>query len=793
MSRFSLTILASSISAALYVPTVIAASDSVPSDSIPSDSIPGGTRPSLQELPTKDQCLINDQDIEATNQLPINVEADSLEATNGETAVYQGDVIVTQGNRTITADSVTFNQEDDIVVASGNVTFSDGEFQSTSDQVTADLITDEVSLVNTRYQMLCEQGRGEAVFISKDGRGTYKLSDGTITSCPEGNHSWRMRASTIEVDQEEEQATLYGPRFEVLDVPIFYVPYMTLPLNDARKTGLLYPTFSYGSSDGAQVDIPVYWNLAENYDLTTTFRYLEKRGLQLDGEFRYLSPYGLSTLDGEYLGNDQKYDDQERWGFQFEHDGIVNEHWKLRADYSRVSDVEYFQEVDSRIGNREDGQLVQEGSVSYRSESWDTTLSVRDFQVLADTDNQPYRLLPQITANYYAPNIYGPLDFDLISHVSVFDTDASDRPTATRVHIEPGFTLPIGNPWATWTTEARLLATHYEQDFDASLYTELDESVTRILPEFRTHTGLVLERDTSVFLGYTQTLEPQLQYVYVPEKDQSNIFWYDTTLLQTDYYGLFRSRQYSGVDNIASANQLSYGASSRFFDTEFKERLAISFGQIFYIDRKTNSTQEDERSNYSAWAVEIDFKYGDNIFYHGGIQYDIETTAVQHSNSTLEYRRDAGFVQANYRFVSKDYINETVGDNIRDSDGNLNIDEITKDGISQVGLLTGYQINRNWNTQLHYFYDLTIQEELEWLANLTYTDDCWYIGFTYSNQLRSWSSTGMNFYDSNPVYENNLSLNIGIIGFGKPQKINEYDISGSKNSLGYGRPFVLND
>ncbi|WP_394245242.1 LPS assembly protein LptD [Vibrio astriarenae] len=780
MSRFPLTLLATSISAALYIPQAIASNDS-------------GS--SVQELPTKDQCLVSDQEVEDINQLPINVEADSLEAINGEKAIYQGNVIVTQGNRKMTADSVTLHQDENIVVATGNVSFNDGQFKSTSDKATNNLTTTEISLENTKYEMLCEQGRGDAVYITKDGRGVYELSDGTITSCPEGDNSWKMKASSIEVNSDEQQATLYNPRFEVLDVPIFYMPYMTLPLSDARKTGFLYPTVSYGSSDGYEFDIPVYWNLAPNYDLTTTFRYMEKRGLQLDGEFRYLSNFGLTTLDGEYLGQDKKYEDEDRWGFQFKHNGIIDNHWKVTADFSKVSDVQYFQEVDSRIGNREDGQLVQEGAVSYRSANWDTTLLVRDFQVLTSSDNKPYRLLPQLKANYYAPEIYRNLDFDLISHISVFDTDATDMPTATRVHIEPGLTLPFGNSWGSWTTEARLLATHYEQNLDnVTADTDLEESVTRVLPEFRTHAGIVLERDTALYQGYTQTLEPQVQYVYVPYENQSNISTYDSTLLQADYYGLFRSRQYSGVDRIEAANQFSYGASTRFYDDEYKERLAISFGQILYVDRKNSVKENEDNPNYSAWAIEADFNYDDYIFYHGGIQYDIKSSAVQHANTTLEYRHSGGYVQANYRYVSKEYIEETLGDSIDDlSDLGSGIDSITKDGISQVGLLTGYQINRNWNAQVHYFYDLTIQEDLEWLANLNYTSDCWYVGFTYSNQLRNWSANGANFYDSNPVYENNLSINFGIVGFGTSVRTDEYNISGSKNSLGYGRPFILNE
>lgn len=66
---------------------------------------------------------------------------------------------------------------------------------------------------------------------------------------------------------------------------------------------------------------------------------------------------------------------------------------------------------------------------------------------------------------------------------------------------------------------------------------------------------MVFERDMEMLApGYTQTLEPRAQYLYVPYRDQSKIYNYDSSLLQSDYSGLFRDRTYGGLDRIASAN-----------------------------------------------------------------------------------------------------------------------------------------------------------------------------------------------------------------------------------------------
>ncbi|PMG35653.1 LPS assembly protein LptD [Vibrio splendidus] len=730
---------------------------------------------------------------ENETQLPAHVESDRLEAINGDKAIYSGDVRVTQGNKTILADNVTLHQQENIVVAEGNVNFSDGQIKSISDRATNNLTTDEMTLENTDYEFLCEPGRGDAVYVSKTGKAVYEIEDGSITSCPIGDNAWRLRASSISVDQDEEQATFYNPRFEIQSIPVFYLPYLTVPVGDTRKTGFLYPTVSYGSSDGFEAEIPVYWNLAPNYDLETTFKYMQERGTQLNSKFRYLSDFGSGSIESEYLPDDKKYSEKgDRWGAQLQHSGIYQQSWLFEVDYSKVSDIDYFTDLSSGIGNREDGQLLQEGKATYRSQNWDASVLVRDFQVLTASNNLPYRLMPQLEYNYYAPEVMEYLDFDMISHVSMFDTDASGKPSANRIHVEPGITIPVGNTWGTWTTEARLLGTYYQQDLDGvdtgsgSDYEGLEESVSRVIPEFRSHAGVVLERDTTIVGNYTQTLEPQVQYLYVPEEDQSDIGLYDTTLLQTDYYGLFRSRKYSGVDRIAAANQVSYGASSRFFDDEYKERLNISFGQIFYFDKDTKQTLSsegsDNKTNYSSWAIEMDFNYDDYLFYHGGVQYDIDTSAMQLANSTIEYRFGGGYIQTNYRYVTEEYINETV---------DFDVSSITRDGISQAGLLGAYQISPKWNTSAQYFYDLTTQENLEWLARLNYKSDCWYIGFTYSNRLTN------NISDPNttPEYENNFSVNFGIVGFGTNIGSDSGAVgdSSSDNSLSYGRPFFLNN
>ncbi|HAS6349240.1 TPA: LPS assembly protein LptD [Vibrio vulnificus] len=776
MQHFSRTFLAASIATALFASNAQAEATQ---------------NNSAQKMPTTDQCLVQSEENDANAEIVI--QADNLQAINGDKAVYSGDVEVIQGNKRITAQSVTLHQQDNIVVAEGNVTFNDGEVKASSSKITNNMTDETFALENTEYQFICQQGRGQAAYIAKTGQAVYELEDGSITSCPADDNSWRLVASKIEVDQDEETAIFYHPRFEVLDVPVFYAPYLTLPIGNTRKTGFLFPSVSYGSSDGLEIEIPFYWNIAPNYDLTLTTLYMQQRGVKQDADFRYLTDgWGAGELKGEYLPGDDKYQEQNRWGYQYKHDGIINKQWLVSLDYSQVSDIDYFRDLSSDLGNREDGQLLQQGKVAYRSEHWDMSLQVRDFQVLLPDNNQPYRLLPQMKFNYYTPLFGNYLNFDLKSELTEFNTKDKSKPNALRAHVEPSLIVPLSTSWATWTTEARLLATYYEQDLeqltDADLKATLDEKITRVLPEYRSHARLYLEREAQLFEGYTQSLEPQLQYLYIPEEQQDTIYNYDTTLLQTDYYGLFRSRKYSGIDKIASANQLSYGASTRFFDDEHKERLNISFGQIYYIDKKTKLTgNKEETSNYSSWAVETDFNYDDYLFYHGGIQYDIDLNQMQLANSTLEYQFADGFIQGSYRYVTKDYIEDTISFE--------ELDKVTRKGISQAGIVGAYNINRHWSASGQYYYDLTEEIDLEWMASLRYQSDCWYIGFTYTNQLVKWRNDVIGGDNNEAVYDTNISVNFGIQGFATKNKADTAakELDSSDNAITYGRPFYLNN
>ncbi|WP_318407925.1 LPS assembly protein LptD [Photobacterium leiognathi] len=765
-------------------------------------------------------CIAPKDRKEDTNNLPINIEANSAKAKNNHQAVYTGDVIIKQGTRTIAADKVTLQQPENIVTAKGNVFYHDGGIEMEAKQLQSDLNTKDSQLDDAVYRMTCQAGRGEAEQIDKrnvDGTQFYKMKDGTYTTCPEGNKSWRFAAGSLERDGESPFADLYNARFEVLNVPVFYLPWLRIPVTKERMTGFLYPTLTYGSRNGMEYEAPFYWNIAPNYDLTLTPKYMNHRGLQTTAKFRYLNEFGNGQVVGEYMGHDKKagfadyqLDDNKPnsgkyWGFQWKHSGIINENWLVNIDYSRVSDYKYFERgLDSSIGEREDNNLLQTAEVSYRNANWDTMLMVRDFQLLKDPDEaesskdnrSPYRLMPQLSSTYYKTDLGYGLDFKMPMSISKFENSSIFKPDADRVTFEPTLTLPYATPWWSVTTQAKVNYAHYNQDKKEldknSDFDDLKGSVDRVVPEFRVNSSLYFERDTSI-LGshYTQSLEPQIQYLYIKDVDQKGIYnpfdyvggGYDSTRLQQDYYGLFSDRTYSGNDYIAPANQFTIGASTRYFDEDFKERFSLSVGQIFYIDKPVNKgTDNKEAKSYSATAVETEFNLDDNLFLKSSMQYDSSENEIQQGSTTVEYRNGGVFIQPSYRYVSSDYLTKYVNNPNPIIPGTKD----KRDGISQLGLSVGFPVSDSIDVKADYFQDMNVNKMLESKVGFTYRSACWMIGLSYNRYAKDPLSQDFTEYDSNVSFSFSLLGLQGMRPFGKSS-----DDGG--NILSYGDPFTLNN
>ncbi|MBE3329977.1 LPS assembly protein LptD [Enterobacter cloacae complex sp. P27C] len=713
-----------------------------------------------------------------TNSLPVTITADSSKGTYPDNATFTGNVDINQGNSRLQADEVQLHQKQPegavepvrTVDALGNVHYDDNQVILKGPKAWSNLNTKDTNVWEGDYQMVGRQGRGKADLMKQRGENRYTiLENGSFTSCLPGSNTWSVVGSEVIHDREEQVAEIWNARFKLGPVPVFYSPYLQLPVGDKRRSGFLIPNAKYSTTNYFEFYLPYYWNIAPNMDATITPHYIHKRGnIMWENEFRYLTQAGAGLMELDYLPSDKVFQDEHptegdkhRWLFYWQHAGVMDQVWRFNVDYTKVSDSSYFNDFSSKYGSSTDGYATQKFTVGYAVQNFDATVSTKQFQVFSDQSTPTYGAEPQLDVNWYQNNV-GPFDTRVYAQAVHFVNTDSDMPEATRVHLEPTINLPWSNNWASLNTEAKLMATHYQQknvdNYNTTNNAHLEESVNRTLPQFKMDGKLIFERDMGLLAdGYTQTLEPRMQYLYVPYRDQSKIQNYDSSLLQSDYSGLFRDRTYGGLDRIASANQLTTGVTTRVYDDAAVERFNVSVGQIYYFTESRTGDdninwEKDNKTGSLVWAGDTYWRMTERWGLRGGVQYDTRLDNIATSSAAIEYRRDEDrMVQLTYRYASPEYIQATLPSYAGA--------EQYKDGISQVGGAASWPIADRWSIVGAYYFDTNANKPADQMVGLQYNSCCYALRVGYERKLNGWNTV-----NNQSKYDNVIGFNVELRG-----------------------------
>lgn len=258
-------------------------------------------------VPSYDRPLVQGD----TNDLPVTINADHAKGDYPDDAVFTGSVDIMQGNSRLQADEVQLHQKEApgqpepvrTVDALGNVHYDDNQVILKGPKGWANLNTKDTNVWEGDYQMVGRQGRGKADLMKQRGENRYTILDnGSFTSCLPGSDTWSVVGSEIIHDREEQVAEIWNARFKVGPVPIFYSPYLQLPVGDKRRSGFLIPNAKYTTTNYFEFYLPYYWNIAPNMDATITPHYMHRRGnIMWENEFRYLSQAGAGLMELDYL------------------------------------------------------------------------------------------------------------------------------------------------------------------------------------------------------------------------------------------------------------------------------------------------------------------------------------------------------------------------------------------------------------------------------------------------------------------------------------------------------------
>ena len=587
-------------------------------------------------------------------QQPINAEADEMQSSGDDRVQFDGNVQIVQGRQGIFADRAVYNRETNFLEAQGNVKL----YTSNGDELKAETVelevdtfsgtvhnagmkfvdshpafisrqharfeedyslfapfTNKVPAAQQAQDSVPAQGtvshvraRATAASVEFEGGDYQLMHDAVLTNCEEGNRSVELTAKQIELDHVRGIGTGRSITVKFKKVPILYLPIMSFPIDDRRKTGFLFPGYGYDQEAGLTLEFPYYINIAPQFDATVTPRIFKNRGIQFYGEYRYLTENSRGSIRGEFLPSDDVFGDQDRYASSIDHETRLGENWDLDLDFQDVSDNRYLYDFSSDVDVTSTTWILQKADLRYYGDAINFEVKTSAYKRVNDNVSvrgQPYERLPEARLDLKEMDL-GPFKFEIDSQYTNYVHDDTTRVDGSRLRVEPRLSLPLERIYGHLTPEFSLHSISYNLGNNPTG----DDSPSVVVPVFSVDSGLVFER----FINrndnvYMQTLEPRLFYVNIPTRlEQEDLPDFDTGSGTTSSFShFFRENRFFGGDRVGDTHQVSLGLTSRIVEDDTgKERFRLSLGQVYYLDDREvglspgSAAQTGSRSDFLA-------------------------------------------------------------------------------------------------------------------------------------------------------------------------------------------------
>jgi LPS-assembly protein len=632
---------------------------------------------------------------------PIQIESDdsnfSFDA-NGHARLC-GNVVMTQGDRTIRADCVEIDQKDQHAKLDGGIEYKDpmltvrGNSGNYSPTLGADF-------EGTEFELPERNARGAARRMTVDADGKITLEEVSFSTCPVDDMSWQMKADRIDLDTRERTGTGRGTKVEFKGVPIVYLPWLSFPIGPQRKSGFLFPNIGASSRSGAQFEMPYYFNIRPNIDFTARPVYYAKRGLDMGGELRFLTERQRGTFTFNYLPSDEVRD-IDRSRFTLAHVAELPGDWRFRIDATDVSDSDYFEDFAQGPEGTSVAFAERLAEATYRDEHLNVRAQFQQFQTIDNElpdEDRPYARAPRILASGDWGLGLGDVDYGFDAELVNFEKNTGV--TGWRLDAAPRIGFDWSAPGFFVRPSAGYRYTQYSLKDQAP---GTDDSPTRSLPFASIDAGLVFERDSGSHGQRRLTLEPRALYLYTPFREQNDLPLFDTGLPDLNLVELYRTNRYVGADRVNDANQISVGLTSRLFNSSTgSQYLAVSVGQAYYFEKPRVVLPDETPStrDTSDFIAQLSLTAYKNWNLEAGIQWNPEDTRSERSQFRLQYRPDGDHVvNLGYRAI--------------------------RDRLEQAEVSTAWPIGKKWNAFGRVVYSMRDSETLERFAGFEYKACCY--------------------------------------------------------------------
>lgn len=682
--------------------------------------------PLQQQRPIRSWCgatYYNPQLATPSSSTDTVLTASETELTEDGPVLLRGQVEIFQPGRELFAEQASYDQASGAFSLDKGVQIDLPNASFGADHVSGNVHDNTLELQGGQFTLFDQQARGGATSINQQGP-LIHIRGGSYTTCAPNSGGWLISAKEMELDRDKGWGEAKHVLLKVEDVPVLYLPWITFPIDDRRKTGLLFPSLAFGDHGGVDIGQPLYLNLHPQMDATVSPRYIDGRGSGLDTEFRYLIPQGTGTLSLNWLYRDRLFDDEDRTASSWKHSGRVGR-WLMRSDVNYVSDDFYFKDLETGLEVSSQTHLPRELEAQYFGEQWRFLARVQAWQTLDPNlaaSDIPFRRLPQLQLSG-APLVWKNLRLDFLGDYTYFERNAylpQDNIAGHRSHFQPAVSWRFENSWGYVLPRVRFYDTRYLLDGVDTLPSKTPQRQTT---GANLDAGIVLERPFQFRQWQLmQTLEPRVFVNYLEYQDQTNLPNFDGGEITQSWDTLFRENRYSGYDRLGDEHSTTLGLTSRFVDQEEAyDVLTLRLAQKYF--------QRDRRVDLSSLPGAPPVRSYHNTRDRSAVIADATLRlnnrwslfADTHWNSETDQREQnslrLGYSDQLQRFVHLGYQYRPLDD------------------IRQAELGAMLPIHRHWSLIGRWLYDLDNKQSVETITGVEYRDCCWRIRLVSQREL----------------------------------------------------------
>ena len=511
-----------------------------------------------------------------------SLDAKVIESLDQNSLKLIGNVVVLTDEMDLWSDTAVFNRTEKTITLEGNVKALSKNLDIKAEKINGNL-SDRTFLISESNFSFMKKVFGEAKKIEIKANEEIELLNIALTSCKQGEVNWEVSSERITIESDNRNSIIKDIKVKVNDKPIIYLPYVRTAIGKEKFSGFLTPSIKQGK-DGLDLSIPYFFNLAPNYDLTFSPRFIDDRGSGFSGEGRYLTNHSKGNLKIANFFKDKKFEELtgitgNRWSGHWKNITKVGSNLLLRINTEYVSDDLFFEDLnDDILGTQQKDYISRNLKINWKGKNLRVQGEVNKFQNLNPFASNDYDTEPSLNLNFHKK--FEQLDIRLDAIYSKFSFDDYFNPfdkenNVSRTTITPslGFTKASVSSLSSIAVGRTNSRHSYDSANTNNSRNWAEISYKAYMDKYSDHAF--------------RSLSPIVKLIWIDGKNKK-INPIDSKIINLNLETILRRNWYSGNDLFLENNRIILGFEHNYISSETGKERYFSIAKSFFSDKDLN-------------------------------------------------------------------------------------------------------------------------------------------------------------------------------------------------------------